>query len=315
MQLENDFNNEKYKCYIYGAGNLYNKISAVLHLHRHIIEIIGVVTTDEPKMAFLDEYRCFKAIDVDWDKSDLVIIAVENWKSIYDYLQMLGVALEKIIRGQVFLLPHFDFNLYMKLQKSRISILANTCLGGRIYKELGLRALTPTINALCIDEGAYIKFLNNLEFYLNFDMEEYTGERTFVAGTLNNEKFMPCGVIDNDIRWLFPHTDCINAAISKWNTVKSRINLDNLAVTMVIFNDADAKAFEKLPIKKKIGFYYRDLSLKSVIYTPEWDDLRIRHKYNFSYGAFIHRYATNIQSVSRIDWIRFLIGNDDYLRF
>lgn len=66
----------------------------------------------------MDGYKCSKAMCVDFDKADLVIIAVEDWKPVYAYLQTLGVASEKIIRGSVFLLPCFGFDLYMKLKKS-----------------------------------------------------------------------------------------------------------------------------------------------------------------------------------------------------
>lgn len=46
------------------------------------------------------------------------------------------------------------------------TILANTCIAGKIYHKLGMRFLSPTIN-LWITQKEFVKFCNNLNFYIN----------------------------------------------------------------------------------------------------------------------------------------------------
>lgn len=56
--------------------------------------------------------------------------------------------------------------------------------------------------------------------------------------------------------------------------------------------------------------------MKSALYTHEWENELIRYEYNMRYSKFVqHFYVRNIESMGKIDWIRFLNGNDDFLRF
>ncbi len=38
----------KYKVYIYGMGNEYNKLSSYLSLYKNKLEILGIITTKNP---------------------------------------------------------------------------------------------------------------------------------------------------------------------------------------------------------------------------------------------------------------------------
>ena len=84
---------------------------------------------------------------------------------------------------------------------------------------------------------------------------------------------------------------------------------------MIIQSDKDAEEFNELPIKRKLGIYYKNLNLKSVLFAPEWKEEEVRSKYGFGWSNYVHRYITNAESVSRIDWIKFLNGNEDFLRY
>lgn len=53
-----------------------------------------------------------------------------------------------------------------KLKNENFTILASECAGGVIYHKLGLKFLSPTIN-LWFKPSDFLKFLNNLEYYLN----------------------------------------------------------------------------------------------------------------------------------------------------
>ena len=48
---------------------------------------------------------------------------------------------------------------------------------------------------------------------------------------------------------------------------------------------------------------------------PEWENPVIRKKYGFHFAMYVHRYVTNNEHISPINWIKFLNGEDNYLRF
>ena len=212
-------------------------------------------------------------------------------------------------------IPYFDFTEYIKLKESNITILANSCLGGRIYKELGLPVLTPTVNTACLYINEFVDFVENIHIYKNLMLEKIEQTAEPISGYYNNEIFMPSAHIDNKITWLFPHTDNIDETIIKWNRKMELVNLDNLAVVAILYSDRDAFIFDSINIKKKIGFYYKDLGLSSVVYLPEWEDTKVRLNYGYRFSNFVHRYVTNVKGRSKIDWIKFLNGYDDYLRY
>lgn len=166
---------KKLKCYIYGAGTEYNKLASYLEIYKEKIEIIAIVTTQKQKISILDGISCITPDEIHKEQMDYIIIAVQKWKEIYNYLKKFEIEDEKILRSHIFYLPNFVLDEYLKLKNSNISILSNTCLGGRIYKELGLKVLSPTVNALCPRGEDYINFLRNYKLYLGMDMEELNG--------------------------------------------------------------------------------------------------------------------------------------------
>lgn len=122
--------NRQYKVYIYGMGNEYNKLSSYLSLYKDKLEILGIVTTNKPKISCLDGYPCMPVERINTDELDYVIIAVVNWKEIASILETHGIDENKIIRSTAFYYPCFDIDEYLKLKHHKVSILSNFCLGG-----------------------------------------------------------------------------------------------------------------------------------------------------------------------------------------
>lgn len=85
------------------------------------------------------------------------------------------------------------------------------------------------------------------------------------------------------------------------------MNYENIIALMTIYTDEQAYAFESVNIEKKLDFYHKDLHLKSVVYLKEWEDLRIRNKYQYSFSLMVNAlpYQTDM---CNIDWLSFLIG-------
>lgn len=303
------------KCYIYGAGNEYNRLSSCLSRYNKKIEILGIVTTEKQKFSTLDKIPCFLLREIDIKKMDYIIIAVKAWKEVAEYIRNFGIDEENILRSNIFSCSYFDLNEYLKLKKSNVSILSNFCLGGRIYKELGLKALSPTINMFCLGDD-YKEFIEHFQYYLAKDMKMYLKTDTnYIKGTLNRETFIPKGIIDNKVIWYFNHSERAEDAIIKWNESKKRVNFDNIVVLMTIQSDEEAYWFNQLPIKKKLGVYYKDLHLQSIIYCSDWNDEKLRLKYLFNWPSYANSYMTNSIMASKVNWIKFLNGGNGYLRY
>lgn len=292
-----------YKIYIYGAGWEYNKITTLLN--DNAINILGLITTYKQKITILDNIRCYCIDEIDLNIADYIIIASGDWDGMYKSLIGRGVKHDRILSSGIFKIPWFDFRRYIKVKESKPSILSNTCLGGMVYNELCLEFNSPTIGG--VSEGKeYIKFLNKLDEYAKYDMEFYrmTKEADYIYPS-----GYPVGIINNEIKWIFVHSSDIEMSIEQWNKRRERINFDNLHALMVITNEEDAYEFDNCKIENKLGFFYKKLGLKSVVYLPEWENLAIRQKYGFYFRNYVQDLVTNTFESTRpsaIDWIAFL---------
>ncbi len=150
-----------------------------------------------------------------------------------------------------------------RLKNKNFSIIANTCIAGKIYHDLGLKFLTPTIN-LYIKPDHFVKFCSNLSYYLNQPISQVTGEYKY-----------PVGRID-DVYLYFKHYKTFEEGVSKWNERKKRINWNNCFIMMTdrlidIEHGAVASSceenviedFDSLPYENKICFCAKKYHTKS----------------------------------------------------
>lgn len=72
-----------------------------------------------------------------------------------------------------------------KLKYKDFSFISVNCLGGVISHDLGLQFLSPTIN-LFFESEDYIKFVENLQYYLKLELEEDTAEESYPVGKLGD---------------------------------------------------------------------------------------------------------------------------------
>ena len=305
---------EKYTAYIYGAGNLYNRLINHFRKCKDSLKILGIVTSLPTPYKEIDGYDCFTVENVDFGGVDFVIIAVEKWREIFHILLEKGVSEESIIRGSVFELTDFDFEEYVELKRSSVSILSNCCLGGMVYKKLGLKVTSPTINMYCAGQG-YLKFLRKYEYYMNCEMKKLDGQY-YIDGTLAREAFYLRGILGNEIIWNFNHSSNAHETIAQWNEHKARLNYANIAVIMTIQSDEDAFRFEELKIEKKLGIYYKQLDLEHVVYIPEWqDNYDAILKYDGNWTDFANDYMMGANGyIPPVNWIKFLLGDSSFQR-
>ena len=115
----------------------------------------------------------------------------------------------------------FDSQNRKRLLNQDPSILSNNCVGGVISHNLGLRFNSPTVN-LYIPAEDFIKFLENLDFYLKQDLiEKHRPDISYPVGVLQ------------DIEIHFVHYESFDAAKAKWLERCRRLNMDNLYVILV----------------------------------------------------------------------------------
>jgi len=103
--------------------------------------------------------------------------------------------------------------------------------------------------------------------------------------------------------WCFNHDVEADKAIERWERRRKRFNRDNYIVIMCIRSDEMAFKFDKLPIKNKIGFYWKDLGLESVVYMPEWADSRIRSRFMYNFTGLVNRATDDMYGIRAINSI------------
>lgn len=179
--------------------------------------------------------------------------------------------------------PLFSSYKFSKIKHKDFSIISNNCLAGTVYKQVGSPFTSPTIGLFFWSKD-YIKFLENLEYYLSLPLK--FGENTkmnYPLGTLG----------DLDVHFL--HYKTQQEAAEKWGRRKQRINFNNLFVTYcdegtkedsVHFEEDYFNRFVKLPFKNKLFFSTIPRESKSdcVVITHDWGDIRGR-KYQKSFDA------------------------------
>jgi len=139
------------------------------------------------------------------------------------------------------------------IERRDFSIIASNCAGTLPYRFLNMPYTSPTIN-LFFFAPCYIKFVNNLEYYLSlplrFKVKSSYKRGEFIRTSNGN---YPLGKLD-DIEIHFMHYANEVVANQKWHRRKQRINFDNL---ILAFTDKDhctpelLKEFDNLPYANK----------------------------------------------------------------
>lgn len=117
----------------------------------------------------------------------------------------------------------FYFRTVVKLfmrKRSLPTIISSNCVGNRIYRSCGVKYNTPTVG-LWFQFDDFYKFVNNLEYYLSFELTE----------CFDSDHRYPVGIL-NDIKINFMHYPDFETAKQKWKKRVKRINMDNI----IIFN-------------------------------------------------------------------------------
>lgn len=198
------------------------------------------------------------------------------------------------------LLQRIEWRLYKECKRLRLrnrqpSMIASNCIGTFIYYDMKLQFRSPTIN-LSFDMNDYVRFLENLRWYLEQPLLPWEDERFDY----------PCGML-GDIQVRINHYKTFEEAAAKWEERKKRIDWDNL---FVIGIDGDGCTYESmlrfdaLPYANKVIFTHKPYpEIASAHYLPGFEDQGgIRVATDMKKQFFCRRY------IDQFDYVSFLNG-------
>lgn len=271
------------------------------------IKVVGLVSRDRMYYKKLFKYPIISTNDImnKIIEYDYIIICSNSFKKIYnDLVENFGVLGEKIIFGYVFKITNFNFQQYICIKDSDVSIVSDTCISGNLYNRLGLRFNTPFINTR-IHQDDYIKLINNIDYYINEPLHNYTDNK------LNIED-INLNITKSDINWGrtgYPygklgdllihcvHDTSYDEYLIKWNKRKARFNSRNMVALMVIDNDEIAREFHESKFNgKKVGIYYKKTPYKEILCLNEWEDINIRHKFGYNFFNYVYALVGGLPS-------------------
>jgi len=273
------------------------------------IEIEAVVLNEEYLFSMIDGIEVIKIDELLERQYDYLInMNQKEPQTVQKILKLLNISLEKVIPAKVFCLPAFDFNRYIQVRESKISIVANHCWGGITYNSLGMQFLSPFIN-MFVEPEDYINLLNHFDYYmglpLHFIREEYE---------VNLRRKYPVAGLD-DVVLHFNHDTDFDSAAAVWNKRKSRLNKDNLLVEMAIECYEDAEKFAALPIRHKIGFSTIPCREKDIYFFPIPEKDYLENKYGGNIFNFFNHIAMIPTDECRYyDVLKLLNHEKDFMR-
>ena len=115
--------------------------------------------------------------------------------------------------------PWFASVRRMKLNRADFTIISNNCWAGSVYRYLGLPYLSPTAG-LYFFASDYIKFVSNLQHYVNSELEFVPAVGSAHADVLSrrNESDKVVAKLD-DIEMFFCHYPTPRRSSEKMETV------------------------------------------------------------------------------------------------
>lgn len=304
----------KERCIIWGMGKDYESILNQINfeIYKGNIEVIAIVCRKVDK--YCEKRDGFpiilkeELIELDFDY--VIISSSLFFKQIREEAVQLGIEQSKIINGQIFKKPLFDFQSYSELIRNPVTIITDDCWGGMVYHYLELEFTSPLINTSW-EKDEYAKFIQDPLFYLGTDL-------TMVREGNLMEGICPIGGLGKDeksVKIHFVHNVDFNEAKQQWDRRMKRINENNLFVKMG-FNVSDKnakiylKAFEECKYKK-ILFYNGNESIEGKYSTNRfiWHEKRAARVDYFAYWDYMR--ANYLFS---IDILKLLTGEKDYAR-
>lgn len=183
-----------------------------------------------------------------------------------------------------------------KLKNNDFSIISSNCIGMFMYKDMGLKYLSPTIN-LSIPMNDFVKMAENLRWYMEQKITQAETKEHYPVGYLG------------DVEVRFIHYSTFEEAVWKWEERKKRINWDNLFIAGAERDGCTygtIRRFQQLPYKNKVIFtHVRYPEFSSAYYIKGFEEEKEVGVITFFKEQFLKR-----RYLDDFDYVKFLNGPD-----
>ena len=302
---------EKKRIVVWGSFTDYERYRPIFRLEewKGNIQIVAVMFLDEDIVTQVDGYPVIRVEELKQFPVDYIIglgNGLEN--DMQHVLLLVNISQEHFIPGRVLLLPDFDFERYLKVRESHISIISDNCWGGFTYHALGMRFESPFIN-LFVELDDFAKLACHLQEYLKLPVE--------FMGTAINENLKleyPIGRL-GDIELYFNHYRSFAEADEIWQKRLGRLNKNNILVKMSIETEAQLEGFREIPYRK-LGFSKIPCEDADVIdFSKMVDSEYMKERFKNEFFTLVNFQAnSNSEELRYYDTLKLLLGEADYKR-
>ena len=140
------------------------------------------------------------------------------------------------------------------LKNHDFSLFSPNCYAGIIYHRLGLEFTSPTINLLFPIKKQYLRFVSNLEYYLQKEL-------VFID---DPQYPHPVAMLE-DVKLVFNHYDSVEQAAEAWNRRRKKVNYSNI---FIIFDDIADAQYQDL-----VEFNQIKCAGKVILTAKKYDDI------------------------------------------
>jgi uncharacterized protein (DUF1919 family) len=239
----------KIRVLLWGLGVDYNRARNIIRLYEYTgqLEVVGITARDLPSYKKFDGYELVEREDICNVEYDYIIVLSNKYFNdiVINAMDSYHISRNKFINGEVLFIPNLNFDKYIRLIESNISIISNNCWGGILCNTLSIECRSPFKNLFVTDDD-YLKLISDLQHYLNSDLVFYE----FNIDVHSNQTY-PVFLLD-DICIHCNHASSIESAISDWNRRKKLVNWNNLFVEMYTVQKNIAERFDNIDEYDKI---------------------------------------------------------------
>lgn len=241
-----------YKIVIWGLGREYNCHINIIKLaeYQKKIEVIAVTANSIPipNVKKIDGWNVIPYRQLNDIVFDYILIC--NTKDINEIMKEaleLGIERSKLIPVRVLDIPYFDWDRYISLIRSQLSILSCNCWGGILCHTLAMECLSPFKN-LSVSARGMLQIVPHLKDYMK---EELIFSRWEVDP--NSKQKYPV-MYCRDVEIHFNHDTNIDEALIKWKRRRKKINFNHILVMIYTDDENIVEDFIQLEGYQKICF-------------------------------------------------------------
>lgn len=294
-----------FRLIIWGAGYEYSTVANTIFssIEKGQIEVLGIMADSLPPTGTLDGFpilpkNSLREIDFDYV---LFCLQDDNKREIDQLCHSYCLQRSQIIWSRPMHMPHFDFSRYMRLRKSNVTIVADICWSGMLYKSLDLKCNSPFFN-LYIENSSYLRLLDDLRGYCSQNLVLSQFDRDS-RGVIHPVMML------GDVELHFNHVETPEEAEAQWSSHLARINWDNLFIMMHTTDRQSERLFNALEeYTKRICFVPYE--------TSEPYSLNIyQHPDEQHFHDSVNRTAMGKSGSYPFDPVKLLLGEPDFIRY